>query len=499
MRRLDSIKGESACSVERRRLLAMGAASLWLLKPNFLLAQSSTPKTSLANEYEQLLQRLASDQDVLKDARGQRERRALALELGIESLSASVDRRFPPSSTQISERATKLIIFFEVSGEAAYTKQYKHPEWPGEQSGVTIGIGYDLGYASKETFKAEWQDYIDKDIIATLSVACYVKGNSAAELARSLQSVEIDWPNAFNQYTTKTQPIYVGETEGSLPNTNLLSADSLGALVSLVYNRGASFDGNGDRYAEMRNIKAQMRLKKFDQVPDEIRSMKRLWPNSRGLRDRREAEATLFELGLISTGAAPSSAASAPGSKSNAAPSSAASASGSGPSAAPSSAASASGSGPSAAPSSTASAPGSGPSAAPSSAVSSLGSGPSAPPIGAASPPGSGPSVAPSGAAIAPGSGPSAAPSAAPSSAVSAPGSGPSAAPSSAVSAPASGSGVAPSSAASAPGSGPGASASPLTTTRTRVEIVLTNGRVLRVDSNIDPEVLARLVRAIDR
>jgi hypothetical protein len=405
MRRPDSIKSESACSVERRRLLAMGAASLWLLKPNLLLAQSSSPNTSLADEYEQLLQRLASDQDALKDARGQRERRALALELGIESLAASVDRRFPPSSTQISQRATKLIIFFEVSGEVAYRRQYKHPEWPGEQSGVTIGIGYDLGYASKETFKAEWQDYIDKDIIAKLSDACYVKGNSAEELARSFQGVEIDWPIAFNQYTAKTQPIYVGETEGSLPNTNLLSADSLGALVSLVYNRGASFNGNGDRYAEMRNIKSHMRLKKFDQVPDEIRSMRRLWPNSRGLRDRREAEAKLFEVGLMSNAAAPSNSVSAPGS------------------------------GPNAAPSSAVSAPGSGPSAAPSSAVSTPGSGPNA----------------------------------------------------------------APSSAASAPGSGSSASGSTLTTTRSRVEIILTNGRVLRVDSNIDPEVLARLVRAIDR
>ena len=150
---------ESACNVKGRWLLATAAASLWLLSYNFVLAQSDTKNTTLENEYEQLLRNLASDEVALKDARGQRERRALALELGMDNLAASVDRGFPPSSTQISQRATNLIIYFEVTGETAYRKLYKHPEWPGEQSGVTVGIGYDLSYASKKTFKTEWQDF----------------------------------------------------------------------------------------------------------------------------------------------------------------------------------------------------------------------------------------------------------------------------------------------------------------------------------------------------
>ncbi len=60
---------ESACNVERRWLLAMGVASLWLLKHNFVLAQSGTQNTTLEDEYEQLLQRVASDEAALKDAR----------------------------------------------------------------------------------------------------------------------------------------------------------------------------------------------------------------------------------------------------------------------------------------------------------------------------------------------------------------------------------------------------------------------------------------------
>jgi GH24 family phage-related lysozyme (muramidase) len=88
-------------------------------------------------------------------------------------------------------------------------------------------------------------------------------------------------------------------TERALPNTGKLSADSLGALVSLAYNRGASFDSEGTRYQEMRAIKADMAAKKYQDVPKQIRNMKRLWPNVKGLRVRRDLEAQLFQDGLV--------------------------------------------------------------------------------------------------------------------------------------------------------------------------------------------------------
>ena len=49
--------------------------------------------------------------------------------------------------SQISDKAFKLIIKYEVGGgEAYYNKYLKKPSWPGAFSGVTIGVGYDLGY-----------------------------------------------------------------------------------------------------------------------------------------------------------------------------------------------------------------------------------------------------------------------------------------------------------------------------------------------------------------
>lgn len=74
-----------------------------------------------------------------------------------------------------------------------------------------------------------------------------------------------------------------------------------GVLVSLVYNRGSRMTDSpkapGDR-AEMRAIRDAVAGGQFAVIPAQLRSMQRLWPIGNGLRDRREREAKLFELGL---------------------------------------------------------------------------------------------------------------------------------------------------------------------------------------------------------
>lgn len=92
-------------------------------------------------------------------------------------------------------------------------------------------------------------------------------------------------------------PRWVGLVQNALPNTNMLSPDRLGALVSLAYNRGPSFSARGPRYQEMRVIRQAMVAQNFDAIPQQFRAMKRLWPNVPGLQIRREREAVLFERG----------------------------------------------------------------------------------------------------------------------------------------------------------------------------------------------------------
>jgi pimeloyl-ACP methyl ester carboxylesterase len=240
------------------------------------------------------------DQDVFDAARADREGQAWWLnEISPEGLVEGAPIHSPPSNTPISVRAFDMIVEFEVSSEALYTSRYRRPVWPKKASGVTIGIGYDVGYEPIAQLHQDWDGAIPAPMVKALEAALGVTGTPADAVAANLRnSVDVPWDAAISVHRSKVIPRWVGLVEGRLPNTNLLSADSLGALVSLTYNRGASFDNPDDRYTEMRAIKADMIAKAFGKIPDELRSMKRLWPDVPGLQDRREKEAKLFELGL---------------------------------------------------------------------------------------------------------------------------------------------------------------------------------------------------------
>ena len=200
---------------------------------------------------------------------------------------------------QISKAAIDLIIAEEVGSRQLYEQKYRHPEWPGTFSGVTIGIGYDVGQNDETTFRTNWKGIIPDDMLDALVQTCGITGMTAKPLARMLHDrVDIPWNAAFNVFTNCTLPRYSNLVRYSLPNVDLLTPDCFGALTSLVLNRGASFNEAGARYAEMRAIKAHMLTKEFHRIPNEIRAMRRLWPHTPGLLKRREREATLFERGL---------------------------------------------------------------------------------------------------------------------------------------------------------------------------------------------------------
>jgi uncharacterized protein (TIGR02594 family) len=204
-----------------------------------------------------------------------------------------------PSQTKISDEAFKLILDSEVSSEALYEKKYRGPTWPGFQSGVTIGIGYDIGQTGKAVVEGDWKGVISDPMLTKLLTAVGIKGPPARQHATDLKGqVDVPFAAAIKVHSDRVIPRWVAVVQKALPNTSLLSQDSLGALVSLTYNRGPSFSKSGGRYTEMNNIKAFMASKQFSKIPDEFIKMKRLWPSTSGLATRRDAEAALFRKGL---------------------------------------------------------------------------------------------------------------------------------------------------------------------------------------------------------
>ena len=280
-----------------RRSVVAGACSLALL-PKRAFAQRS--------DFNDLLDRLITKRPALLTS-GARERESAYVNL-LLSGGRGPRPNYPPPNRSISGDAERLIVACEVGNQNRYQRLYQHPTWPKGRSGVTIGIGYDVGYVDREALHADWGAFLSDQVIGALARGCGITGRAARRIAGSLRNeVKVPWNAADQQFHRSTLPLYVSQTldRNFLPGVERLrSDDCLGALVSLVFNRGPSFKLDGERYREMRAIRLHIVRGDFQRVPGELRSMRRLWandPDAQGLVERRELEARLFERGLANT------------------------------------------------------------------------------------------------------------------------------------------------------------------------------------------------------
>ncbi len=205
-------------------------------------------------------------------------------------------------SLTISDEAIAFIIKEENSDEAYYNKLCRGFEWPGGASGPTVGIGYDCGYCDKAEIWRDWNGLISVPQIEVLVAASGRTHGSAHEwVQQHRHAVNIPWDVAIQQFNEREVPKWIERVTNVVPNCELLHPSSLGALVSVAYNRGPSFRSPKDRDREMLAITVHMIKKEFALIPDEFRRMKRLWAGTSLAHDlcpRRDHEADLFQAGL---------------------------------------------------------------------------------------------------------------------------------------------------------------------------------------------------------
>lgn len=187
----------------------------------------------------------------------------------------------------LTEKARNLIFEFEGIDQPS--------DWPGGASGITIGIGYDLGYESAGDFQNDWQPRLSAGDFTTLSQVVGLKGTQAQAKAPTLKTIKIKSSDAEQVFLERSVPKYQALTQQAFPGVDDLPADAQGALFSLVYNRGTSMDG--DSRKEMRAIRDAVPNGDLQEIADQLRAMKRLWEGKGldGLLKRRDAEADLVE------------------------------------------------------------------------------------------------------------------------------------------------------------------------------------------------------------
>jgi hypothetical protein len=206
----------------------------------------------------------------------------------------------PLPSPVLSTGDVTFVVREEVGSREYYDQVTAFPHFPGEKSGVTIGVGYDLRFQGPDNFEADWRGELRSEELDKLRPYLGKRGTEAAIAA--LKSIKIPFATSWRVFTKCTLPRYVIQTQSIYPQFGDLPDGCRGVLVSLVYNRGADLDLNDDRRREMRAIKAHLAARNLTRVAEEIEAMKRLWPNSRGLCDRRDREAALWRKGLQEAG-----------------------------------------------------------------------------------------------------------------------------------------------------------------------------------------------------
>jgi len=220
--------------------------------------------------------------------------------IGSATLTALENRLFDDNdnltdaySLIISKTGIEQLVRHEVVSESYYNRRLKHPIWPGGSSGVTIGIGYDLGYNTAAQIQRDWGNKIADADIVKLKKASGLKTDKAKKELRHLKSINITFENAKTVFSQNTLPRYAAATRKTYPGIEKLFPDAQAALLSLVYNRGTSMSGS--KRKEMAAIKPLVLQQDYTGIAQEIKNMKRLWAdkNLAGLLKRRDDEADL--------------------------------------------------------------------------------------------------------------------------------------------------------------------------------------------------------------
>ncbi|MFK7828586.1 MAG: peptidoglycan-binding protein [Congregibacter sp.] len=217
---------------------------------------------------------------------------ALEDALDIESLSAQLLTR-KPLGLMLTRDGVSEIVRHEIGSDAHYRRELQQPTWPGGESGVTIGIGYDLGYTSVARFELDWTAYLGANELDQLRAVCGVKKSAAGNLIGRLQQVSISLPKARKVFRHSSLYEYARRAQKAYPGLERLEPDAQSAIVSLVFNRGVSMRGASRR--EMLNIRQLIDACDYEGIACEIESMKRIWEgrNLNGLLKRRDAEAAM--------------------------------------------------------------------------------------------------------------------------------------------------------------------------------------------------------------
>ena len=196
----------------------------------------------------------------------------------------------------ISKASKDLIIYYEVGGASYYASQLERPTVPPGASGVTIGVGYDLGYNNATQIQNDWGGKIPQAQVDRLKGVAGLTQSRAKSALPRVRDIRIPWAVALDVYDVKTVPRFANLTVSAYPGILNMNPDIQGVTLSTSFNRGTSF--TGDRRRELTWTHNDVKVGKTENLSSYQLQMRRLWPTIRGLQRRYTAHAGLIAKSL---------------------------------------------------------------------------------------------------------------------------------------------------------------------------------------------------------
>jgi hypothetical protein len=203
----------------------------------------------------------------------------------------------PAGEMRISPESRELILYYETGGQGYYQSKLQRPTVPPGASGITIGIGYDLGYNTAAQIRADWKNVIPAAHIDRLAGVAGRKGSSARAVLSRVRDIVIPWEAAVSVYENKTVPRFAALTVKAYPGVLSTHPHIQGVMLSTSFNRGTSFRPY-DRRKELIWTRDDLKASKVAKLPGYQLSMRRLWPDIRGLQKRYAAHSGLMQKAL---------------------------------------------------------------------------------------------------------------------------------------------------------------------------------------------------------
>lgn len=195
---------------------------------------------------------------------------------------------------RISPESRDLIYYYETGGKGYYLSRLSRPTVPPSPSGVTIGIGYDIGYNTAAQVRQDWAGVIPQAQVERLASVAGLKGASAKAALPRVRDIVIPWDAACTVYEKRTMPRFAKLTASTYPGIKDMPPHIQGVMLSTTFNRGSALSPYSRR-KELVWSRDDIEVGRMVKLPSYQLSMRRLWPNIAGLQKRYAAHAGLMQ------------------------------------------------------------------------------------------------------------------------------------------------------------------------------------------------------------